>query len=139
MNEASDRSVTLTRPFHVRQGAKGRQELQACEARPVEKGGRVPWASRLMALAIRLETLVRAGEVADYAELARLGLVTRVRMTQIMGLLSLAPDIQEQTLFLPPTAKGREALTERHLRPIVRELDWRAQRAEWASLRQDSA
>ena len=45
--------------------------------------GRVPRVTRLMALAIPLEQLVRDGAVADYAEIARLGHVSRVRMTQI--------------------------------------------------------
>jgi hypothetical protein len=77
-----------------------------------------------MALAIRFEDLVREERVQDYAELAGLGKVTRARMTQIMKLLDLAPDIQEQILFLPPV-KG---LTERNLRPVVSRLDWREQR-----------
>ncbi len=74
--------------------------------------------------------------MADYAELARPGLVTRARMTQIMGPLHLAPDIQEQILFLPGAEKGLVAVTERSLRPIVAELDWRAQRRMWAPLQQ---
>ncbi len=45
--------------------------------------------------------LIREGVVTDYAELARLGHVTRARVTQIMNLLHLAPDIQETLLFLP--------------------------------------
>jgi hypothetical protein len=48
----------------------------------------------------------------------------RGRMTQIMKLLHLAPDIQEQILFLPVT-KG---FNERNLRPIVRLIDWDEQR-----------
>jgi hypothetical protein len=59
-----------------------------------------PRVARLMALAIRCEGLVREGTVRDYAELARLGQVTRARMTQIMNLLWLAPDLQERLLFL---------------------------------------
>jgi hypothetical protein len=78
-----------------------------------------------MALAIRLEGLVRQQEVVDYAELARRGRVTRARMTQIIRLLDLAPDLQEQILFLPPL----QGLNERNLRPIVRLVDWDAQRA----------
>jgi hypothetical protein len=62
----------------------------------------IPRIARLMALAIRFEGLVREETMQDYAELARLGRVTRARMTQIMKLLDLAPDIQEQILFLPP-------------------------------------
>jgi hypothetical protein len=54
-----------------------------------------------MALAIRFEGLLRKRTIRDLAELARLGGVTRARMTQIMQLLDLAPDIQEQILFLP--------------------------------------
>ena len=84
----------------------------------------VPRIARLMALAIRFDRLLRAEEFRDYAELARLGRVTRARITQIMKLLDLAPDIQEQILFLP-NLKG---LNERNLRPIVRRIDWHEQR-----------
>jgi hypothetical protein len=84
----------------------------------------IPRIARLMALAIRFDGLLRAQEFRDYAEIARLGRVTRARMTQIMKLLNLAPDIQEQILFLPAT-KG---LNERNLRPIVRRIDWNEQR-----------
>jgi hypothetical protein len=84
----------------------------------------IPRIARLMALAIRFEGLVRNETIRDYAELARLGKVTRARMTQIMKLIDLAPDIQEQILFLPPI-KG---LNERNLRPIFRRLDWDEQR-----------
>ncbi len=68
--------------------------------------GRVPRVARLLALALRFEELVRAGVVADYAEVARLGRVSRARLTQIMNLLDLAPDIQEAILFLPASSLG---------------------------------
>jgi hypothetical protein len=84
----------------------------------------IPRIARLLALAIRFDRLIRAGEFRDYSELARLGRVTRARITQIMRLLDLAPDIQEQILFLP-RLKG---LNERNLRPIVSRIDWREQR-----------
>jgi hypothetical protein len=89
-----------------------------------------------MALALRLERLVKDGEVTDYADLARLGHVTRARVTQIMNLLNLAPDIQEELLFLPRTVKGRDPIRERHLRPIALVLDWRKQRRMWAALQE---
>ena len=60
-----------------------------------------------MARALRFERLVRTGEVRDYADLARLGHVSHARITQIMNLLTLAPDIQEDILFLPRTLQGR--------------------------------
>jgi len=87
-----------------------------------------------MALAIRLEQLIRDGVVADQAELARLGHVSRARLTQVMNLLCLAPDIQEQILFLPATVRGRDAITEKELRPIASASSWRKQRQMWRSL-----
>ena len=72
------------------------------------RSGRVPRISRLMALAIRFEQLVRDGTVRDYAELARLGHVSRARIAQITNLLNLAPDIQDEILSLPPTERGRD-------------------------------
>ncbi len=74
----------------------------------------MPRVARLMALALRFEQLIREGVVADYAELARLGHVTRARVTQIMNLLHLAPDIQEQVLlFLSAVERGRDPLVLR--------------------------
>ena len=52
-----------------------------------------------MALAIKFDGMLREGVATDYTDLARLGSVTRARMTQIMNLLNLAPDIQEQMIF----------------------------------------
>lgn len=88
----------------------------------------MPWVSKLMALAIRFDGLLRGGVVTDQAELARLGHVSRARMTQIMNLLHLAPDIPEELLFLPLIERGRDSLLERHLRPIAAVADWRKQR-----------
>ncbi len=87
-----------------------------------------------MALAIRFDQLLREGKVADQSELARLGHVTQPRMTQIMNLNHLAPDIQELILHLPPVAEGRDPVTERDLRPITRMVNWRGQRAMWSTL-----
>jgi hypothetical protein len=96
-----------------------------------EPAGRaLPRIARLMALAIRFDGLLRAEEFRDYTEIARLGRVTRARMTQIMKLLNLAPDIQEQILFLP-TLKG---LNERNLRPIVSRIDWSEQRRKFQKI-----
>ena len=81
---------------------------------------RIPRISRLLALAIKFQDMVDRGEVRDYADLARLGLVTRARLTQIMNLLLLAPDIQEQLLF---SSSGEVQFVERDLRNIVA-LPW---------------
>ncbi len=84
-----------------------------------------------MALAIRFDALVREGAVSTQAELAAVGHVTRARVTQIMNLLHLAPDLQEAILFMPPVARGRDPVTEHELRPIAAEVDWGRQRLLW--------
>ena len=97
---------------------------------PVEPGN-VPRVSRLMALAIRLDGMIQRGEVEDYATLARLGHVTPARITQIMALLNLAPDIQEAILFLPRTRAGHDPITERSIRAIASIAEWDRQREAW--------
>ena len=54
--------------------------------------------------------------------------VTPARLSQIMGLLMLAPDIQEAILMLPKVHEGRDTVTERDLQRITRSLDWGVQR-----------
>jgi hypothetical protein len=87
-----------------------------------------------MALALRSEELVRTGQVGSYSALASLGHVTRARISQIMNLLQLAPDIQEALLFLPPTQRGRDPIILADLQPIAAALDWRKQRRLWRRL-----
>ena len=101
---------------------------------PATCPGRVPRVARLMALAIKFEDMIARCEIRDYADLARLGYVSRARITQIMNLLNLAPDIQEEILFLPP-AFGRGPITERHLRRLSSMIDWGEQRQFWGALR----
>lgn len=127
-----NQSFTVERPFHVVRGRHSQRTLREGEATPVPRG-RVPRVSRLMALAIRFEQLIRGGHVTDQAELARLGHVSRARVTQIMNLLNLAPDIQEAILHLPRVERGRDPICERHLRPIAAVADWRKQRRMWTT------
>jgi hypothetical protein len=122
--------ITITREVHFRHGRGTRKILTEGPEKSHLSLGSVPRLARLMALAIRMEKLVRSGEVVDYADLARLGHVTRARMTQIMNLLNLAPDIQEEILFLPKVMDGGQ-IRERQLRPIVCIPDWRKQRKIW--------
>jgi hypothetical protein len=100
-----------------------------------EKRGRLPRITRLMALAVRCEGLLRNGTVKDYAELAQLGIVSRPRMTQVMNLLNLAPEIQEEILFLPEVEKGREPVSERSLRRLPGVMSWNEQKEIWNQLR----
>lgn len=126
--------ITIERKVHFGLGRRTRKELRQGDATSPASTGRVPRVSRLMALAIRFDRLIRDGVVADQAELSRLGHVTRARLTQIMNLMTLAPDIQEAILFLPATERGREPITERDLRPISALADWRMQRRMWSNL-----
>ena len=119
----------------VRFGSAGRRKvLRQAGVGQDEPRARTARVAQLMALAIRLEELIAAGHVPSYAGLARLVGVSRARLTQIANLTLLAPDIQEAILFFPPVVKGREPITERHLRPLVAEPDWQRQRAQWKRL-----
>jgi hypothetical protein len=89
---------------------------------------RRPLVTCLLALAHRFEELVRSGEVKDYADLARLGGVSRARVSQILKLRTLAPPIQELILDLPPRAPGEKTIAERHLRKLLCEPRWDRQR-----------
>ena len=82
--------------------------------------GRVPRVTRLLALAHRIDGMIRSEEIRDWADAARLAGVTRARMTQIANLLLLAPDIQEAILALPPVFDGHDPSTERAVRSIRR-------------------
>jgi hypothetical protein len=91
------------------------------------RGTRRPVASHVA----RPDELVPAGIAAD---LERLGHVTRTRVTQIVNLLSLAPNIQEQILFWPAVHGGKDPISERGLRSVVTELDWKKQWMLWTQL-----
>ncbi len=131
------RPITIETNIHFERCGRGRRkalrqgELPAAVERP---SGRVPRVARFMALAIRFEQLIRDGQVSDYAELSQLGHVTRARITQIMNLLMLAPNIQEAILFLPRIELGRDPIHLRQLQPIALVPNWRKQRRLWAEL-----
>ena len=128
--------MTIECEVHFHRPKKTRKELRVGPApAPAAPLGREPRVARFMALALRLERLVRSGAVKDYADLARPGHVTRARVSQVMNLLQLATDIQEKLLFLPRTERGRDPIILRQLQPIASTLDWARQRRMWAALR----
>ena len=96
---------------------------------PVVRPARV---ARMLALAHRLEAGIDAGEYADRADVARHLGVSRARVTQLLDLALLAPEIQEAILEMV-AVDGREPLAERELRPIVRCPVWELQRRTWRS------
>jgi len=119
-----------TREWTFRRPHRGR----LCNVEASAQAGRVARLARLMALAIRLEGLIRQGALRDQAELARLGQVSRARISQILNLVHLAPDIQEHLLFLPLVHHGRERLHLADLQPLCRLGDWQDQRRRWRRL-----
>ncbi len=128
-------SVTITKRVQFNGGSRGRKRLEEATPQLQIPAGRIPRISRLMALAIKMDRLVQEGCVRDYAELARLGHVSRARITQIMNLNFLAPDIQEDLLFLPHVERGRDPIREHAVRPIAAMPDWRKQRRMWKAMR----
>jgi hypothetical protein len=128
--------ITVTTPLYVRREKAGRKRLsdKPRPAVPVPQG-RVPRIARLMALAIRFKALLRDGVVHDQAELARLAGVTQARMTQIMNLNFLAPDIQEELLHLPLVERGRDPLLVLDIQHITAEQSWRRQQRLWDEFR----
>jgi len=119
--------------IHFGKGRNGRKQIrigQKPEATELPEG-RTPRISKLLALAIKMDGMLQRGEVKNYAELAVLGHVTRARITQIMNLLNLAPDIQEELLNLELTRKGKDTIQTRIAQDIARELNWPEQRTEW--------
>jgi len=91
--------------------------------------------ARQLALAHALQKRVHSGEFTDYADMARALGFTRARITQMMDLLLLPPDIQEEILFLE-ISPGAQPISERALREkLLRSVDWIEQRCCWSELR----
>jgi len=136
---ALPQSVVCQVPFRRRVRQRGETTASPVEAAPKIPAGRVPRIARLMALALRFEQLVRGGEIKSYAELARLGHVSRARVSQIVRLLSLAPTIQEALLFLPRATSGRDPIHLRQLLYVAAVLDWRKQIVLWKALQEKTS
>ncbi len=118
------------------QGEVHKRRDAARDARvKLAQSGRIPRIAKLVALASRMQSMLESGEVESFQQLAELGRISQPRMTQIMSLLNLAPDILEELLYLPEVMQGKAQIHERLLRPLTRELDWRVQRRMWARIR----
>jgi len=94
---------------------------------------RIPRIARLMALAIKFQDMVDRGEVRDYADIARLGYVTRARLTQIMNLLKLSPTIQEALIFLTASDSDGRPVAEREIRLLTPLAHWSDQEPQASS------
>lgn len=117
--------------FEPKVRARARRAAEAAARPPRLYPARV---ARQLALAHALQRRVDSGEFSDYASMSRALGFTRARVTQLMDLLLLAPDIQAEILFLevPP---GEQPISERRLRDtVLKSLDWREQRKRWAGI-----
>ncbi|MBM3965946.1 MAG: hypothetical protein FJ308_12915 [Planctomycetes bacterium] len=129
--------LTINRQFHVATKRSGTKQIQS-GTMPVTPTGRVPRISRLLALAHHCYRLVQSGTIINQSELAHFGQISTTRMTQIMWLDNLAPDIQEEILFLRRITQGRDSIKEADIRPIAKTLDWNKQRQMWRELKKNS-
>ncbi len=122
--------------FRVREGQGWAFNDEAPEPppEPVHRPARV---AQMLALAHRLESAIESGDYRDRADVARELGFTRARVTQLLDLTLLAPDIQERVLDLE-AIDGREPLTERGLREVVRCESWAKQRRRWGAIRASS-
>jgi len=114
----------------------------ACDTVPDAEGaarpraGRLPRITQVLSLAIHLDNLIQKGDAKDYADIGRLSCLCRERVSQIMRLNYLAPDIQVEFLYLPPVPTGHYPISETAVRKIANLLSWEDQRRAWMALKQ---
>jgi len=124
--------VVIGRLFRRRKG-HGWAFAEEPEPPPPEPVRRPARVAQMLAFAHGLQAAIDRGEYRDQADAARQLGLTRARITQLMNLTLLAPEIQEAVLFLE-AVDGREPLSERDLRGVVAAGDWGAQRARWTTI-----
>jgi hypothetical protein len=97
------------------------------------KEPKTPRVVELLRKAIEWQALLETGKITNQAEIARREGITRARVTQVMGMLRLAPEIQQRILSMPDVAR-RPPVTERMLRPIENIADYHVQLREFHNL-----
>jgi hypothetical protein len=127
MNAAKVIVGTLHRVQH---GRRKRLDVAPLPS-PVTRPARV---ALMLALAHKVQEAIDAGKVADRADVARRLGFTRARITHLLDLLLLAPDLQENVLGLV-AVDGQEPMSERTLRAVARGGTWVQQRGLWMSSR----
>ena len=78
---------------------------------------KTPRVVELLRKAIEWQALIESGQLPNQAEVARREGITRARVTQVMGMLRLAPEIRKQILSLLVDVR-RSPISERTLRLI---------------------
>ena len=123
--------IEVKRKLAFQGEAHKRRDAAKAAREKAAQSGRIPRIAKLVALASRMQSMIESGQVETFQQLAEIGRISQPRMTQIMSLLHLAPDIQEELLYLPEVLHGKASIHEKLLRPLTRQVDWRIQRKLW--------
>ncbi len=134
-----DSPLNIQFAFRPKRRAAGRppQENNAAAPRCAPPPGSAPRISQVLALAIQFQEMLRLGEAKDCADLARLGGLTRERISQIMKFNWLASDLQLEILNLKQAPGERFPVSEVAVRRIAERLSWTEQRSLWRKLKSD--
>ena len=133
MDNTPNQRIVAVRLFRVRAGHGWKLTKEEPEPAP-EPVRRPAQIAHMLAFAHALQSAIDDGIYETRAEVARRFGLTRARITQLLALVTLAPDIQEEILFIE-AIDGNEPLSARALRPLVAMSSWEAQREAWRTLR----
>ena len=125
-----DRHILKGQLFRHRSSRVHLSDRPPPKPEPVRRPAKI---ARMLALAHHLQNAIDRGLVADRAAVARKLGLTRARVTQLLDLLLLAPDLQEAVLAME-AVDGVEPMAERTLRSVAHAGAWGEQRAVWAKL-----
>ena len=130
-------SASFSVEVHLSSGHCGHKQIHQGKKPKHAKPSRLPRITRLMALAIKYEQLLKSGEIYGQEALARLAGIDRSLISRILRLRLLSPRIQEQLLNLSEITKGREELGLTKLIPLTRIHSWSKQETAFAELLHD--
>ncbi|WP_141588627.1 MULTISPECIES: hypothetical protein [unclassified Myxococcus] len=132
-SQAAEASLVSAHFHRVRRRAEVRFREGATPP-PREVSRRPAHVARMLALANHVEAAIERGLVASAADVARQLGFTWARVTHLLDLQLLAPDIQEEVLF-PESVDGKEPLSERNLRAVAQAGTWEVQRERWSEMK----
>lgn len=137
MSEVITKDATRVLTGKLHRVRRGRAQAFVSAAPPPRLP--VPRPARLavmLALAHKIEAAIHRGVVRDRAEAARRLGLTRSRITQLLDLTLLAPDIQGELLELE-AVDGVEPLCEYRTRVVAHAGTWDQLRERWREVTDD--
>ncbi|MCP3105473.1 hypothetical protein LZ198_42095 [Myxococcus sp. K15C18031901] len=131
-SQPADRRVLVGTLFSEKR--KKRVVLQEAPPPPPPAPVRRPaHVARMLALAHHLQGAIDRELVPNRATVARKLGLTRARVTQLLDLLLLAPDLHARVREFE-AIDGAEPMAERTLRAVAHAGTWAEQRAAWAKV-----